>query len=95
MQEDSEFGEEDESDVSEKVSPYVMRKSNTILIEYINNPWTFQDEYSEEISDEEDFSEAGLDSDESSGKDWSDLEREAAESDEERSGGEDRPRGRR
>lgn len=57
---------------------------------------TSQDYSEEEISDEEDFSEAGLDSDESSGKDWSDLEREAAESDDEREGGDDeRPRGRR
>ena len=35
------------------------------------------------ISDEENYSEE-LDSDESSGKDWSDLEAEAAESDENR-----------
>jgi len=44
------------------------------------------DEYSDEsnISDEEDFS-GSLDSDESSGKDWSDLEAEAAEDDRHRS----------
>ena len=41
-----------------------------------------EDDYSEDsnISNEEDYSEE-LDSDESSGKDWSDLEAEAAESD--------------
>merc|ERR1719369_319770 len=44
------------------------------------------DDYSDDsnISDEENYSEE-LDSDESSGKDWSDLEAEAAESDENRS----------
>jgi len=44
------------------------------------------DDYSEDsnLSDEENYSEE-LDSDESSGKDWSDLEAEAAESDENRS----------
>ena len=40
------------------------------------------------ISDEENYSEE-LDSDESSGKDWSDLEAEAAESDRNRSEDED------
>ena len=65
------------------------------VIYHIHIMFTFQDEYSDEISDEEDFSEAELDSDESSGKDWSDLEREAAESDLERSGEDERPRGRR
>jgi len=52
------------------------------------------DDFSEDsnLSDEENYSEE-LDSDESSGKDWSDLEAEAAESDENRSEPEDdRPR---
>ncbi|TRY61376.1 hypothetical protein TCAL_08430 [Tigriopus californicus] len=39
-----------------------------------------EEDYSSEVS-EESFSEEELDSDESSGKDWSDLEREAAEDD--------------
>ena len=39
---------------------------------------------------EEESSEQELDSDESEGKDWSDLEREAAESDEERSDNDER-----
>ena len=39
-----------------------------------------EDFSSEDISEEDDFGE--LDSDESEGKDWSDLEREAAEDDE-------------
>jgi len=49
------------------------------------------DEYSEgsDISDEENYSEGSLDTDESSGKDWSDLEAEAAEDDRNRSDGED------
>lgn len=69
--------------------------SNLGQCDLLCHPFSFQDEYSDEISDEEDFSEAELDSDESSGKDWSDLEREAAESDLERSGDDERPRGRR
>lgn len=44
-----------------------------------------EEDYSSEVS-EESFSEEGLDSDESSGKDWSDLEREAAEDDDESDG---------
>jgi len=53
-----------------------------------------EDDYSEDsnISNEEDYSEE-LDSDESSGKDWSDLEAEAAESDNNRSDEEERGRG--
>jgi len=53
------------------------------------------DEYSSAVdSDDEDYSgEGGLDSDESEGKDWSDLEREAEEDDEEASD-EDRHRSR-
>ena len=46
------------------------------------------DDYSSEEISDEDFGE--LDSDESEGKDWSDLEREAAEDDEE---GSDEDRG--
>jgi len=51
------------------------------------------DDFSEDsnLSDEEDYSEE-LGSDESSGKDWSDLEAEAAESDKNRSDVEDDPR---
>lgn len=52
------------------------------------------DDFSENsnLSDEEDYSEE-LGSDESSGKDWSDLEAEAAESDKNRSDVEEDPRG--
>merc|ERR1712079_336048 len=47
--------------------------------------WNFLDPESDGEDEDEDYSEEGLDSDESSGKDWSDLEAEAAEDDRDRS----------
>merc|ERR1719277_1786159 len=88
---DPESGDEDEDDDEDSEDDEFKVQEDSEFGEEEES----DDEYSDEISDEEDFSEAELDSDESSGKDWSDLEREAAESGLERSGDDERPRGRR
>merc|ERR1719481_621972 len=78
-------GEDDDDDDSDET--FNMSGGDDEEDETFNMSGGDDEEYDDEsnISDEENYSEGSLDSDESSGKDWSDLEAEAAEDDRHRS----------
>ncbi len=90
---DDEDSEDDEFRVSKTLAvSVILNKIDYIICYNVIISWQVsesegsdadesEEDYSSEVS-EESYSEEELDSDESSGKDWSDLEREAAEDDE-------------
>merc|ERR1712079_284304 len=80
-------GEDEDDDDSDEDETFAMSDGDDDGSEESDSDEDFSDDSN--VSDE-DYSEEGLDSDESSGKDWSDLEAEAAEDDRDRSDDEGR-----